>query len=559
MATVSDARKLRTGAKKRTTKEKSKATEHDALTTAEASDWASQHVGYNVTPSNIAYLVNYGLIPPAPTSNGELKVIKDDLVTYYAARNGHREAAFKRQLGQDIDWNLSFEQYKESETTKHVHRLHPYKGKFIPQLVEYFLDSHTDDSKTYPIFAPGDVILDPFCGSGTTLVQANELGMHAVGVDVSQFNAMISNLKLTEVDLAALEEGAAMVTTAIQADELGQRARQFEEALLGELSEFNAVHFPRGKFRMDVRSGTVDEDSYGATKQLEFLWRYYALAAEHGVTQTIPDDADNFMESWYHRSELSEIRAAESCIASIENPSIQEVLRLILSRTVRSCRATTHSDLATLVKPVTETYYCGKHSQICKPLFSILSWWNRYSKDTVKRLTEFAGLRSDTRQYCLTGDSRTLDILEGLKQTAPKLADTARKQGVAGVFSSPPYVGMIDYHEQHAYAYELFGLPRNDDAEIGPLSGGRGKAARDAYVQGIADVLLNCRRVMRDDFDVFLVANDKFGLYPLIAEQAGMEIVKEYRRPVLNRAEGDKGAYGESIFHMKERKLVDVQ
>jgi hypothetical protein len=36
---------------------------------------------------------------------------------------------------------------KEAETTKHIHRLHPYKGKFIPQLVEYFLDDHTDSFK----------------------------------------------------------------------------------------------------------------------------------------------------------------------------------------------------------------------------------------------------------------------------------------------------------------------------------------------------------------------------------------------------------------------------
>ncbi|MGQ9625902.1 MAG: DNA methyltransferase [Anaerolineae bacterium] len=48
----------------------------------------------------------------------------------------------------------------EKERTKHVHRLHPYLGKFIPQLVEIFLRKY---------FRPGDTVYDPFCGSGTAL------------------------------------------------------------------------------------------------------------------------------------------------------------------------------------------------------------------------------------------------------------------------------------------------------------------------------------------------------------------------------------------------------
>ena len=88
-------------------------------------------------------------------------------------------------MGEDLNWTLSFDYLKESERTKHVHRLHPYKGKFIPQLVEYFLDKHVDDFKQEVYFQKGDIVLDPFCGSGTTLVQANELGMR--DIDISAF------------------------------------------------------------------------------------------------------------------------------------------------------------------------------------------------------------------------------------------------------------------------------------------------------------------------------------------------------------------------------------
>ncbi len=62
--------------------------------------------------------------------------------------------------------DLSFSGVREYERTKHVHRLHPYLGKFIPQLVEVFLRYY---------FKKGDSILDPFMGSGTTLIEANVL------------------------------------------------------------------------------------------------------------------------------------------------------------------------------------------------------------------------------------------------------------------------------------------------------------------------------------------------------------------------------------------------
>ncbi len=103
----------------------------------QASNWATEYLGKTVTPSNISYLINYGRIPKVG-ENGIVQVAKDELVKYYSKNS--RELSWKDRLGEDLNWTLSFDQYSESETTKHVHRLHPYKGKFIPQLVEYFLD-----------------------------------------------------------------------------------------------------------------------------------------------------------------------------------------------------------------------------------------------------------------------------------------------------------------------------------------------------------------------------------------------------------------------------------
>ena len=240
-------------------------------------------------------------------------------------------------------------------------------------------------------------------------------------------------------------------------------------------------------------------------------------------------------------------------IKKVENIRTKKILSIILSRTIRSCRATTHSDLATLLEPVTTTYYCTKHGKVCKPLFSILKWWESYCKDTVKRLGDFDKLRTNTAQYCLTGDSRNINIFEGIDNKIPEFGKILREQKIKGIFSSPPYVGLIDYHEQHAYAYDLFGFKRNDELEIGPLYKGQGMEARNSYADGISEVLNNCKRFLAEDYDIFLVANDKYNLYPKIAEKSNMKIVNQYKRPVLNRTEKVKGAYSEIIFHLKEK------
>lgn len=156
----------------------------ELLTIKQASEFASEYLKKNVTTSNISYLVQYGRIKKNRNNSSTL-IDKYDLIRYYESYLGKREIEWKDQLGEDFNWRLSFEHLKEAETTKHVHRLHPYKGKFIPQLVEYFLDDHTDNFKKEFFFNKGDIVLDPFCGCGTTLVQANELCINDIGIGIS--------------------------------------------------------------------------------------------------------------------------------------------------------------------------------------------------------------------------------------------------------------------------------------------------------------------------------------------------------------------------------------
>lgn len=524
----------------------------EKLTLQEASQWASAYLNKKVTLSNISYLVQYGRVRKIKSKNNTF-VLKEDLMKYYGPQNGSsQEKEWKKKLGDDLNWKLSFENYKEKERTKHVHRLHPYKGKFIPQLVEYFLDQHTDEFKKEVFFKPDDIVLDPFCGSGTTLVQANELGIHAVGIDISEFNALISNIKIGKHDTKALVAETQKITKELKKFIQEKENHKFEKELANALNSFNNDFFPSPDFRYKVRQGEINQFQYGAEKIKDFLSVYQELIKKYGI-QIKQDKNETFLDVWYLEPVRKEINFIASLIEKIDNPAVKDIVSLILSRTIRSCRATTHADLGTLTDPVHEPYYCRKHGKICKPLFSSLKWWRRYSGDTFNRISDFEKIRTNTLQHCLVGDARTIDAFEKLKKKNKALADLLFRKKFRGVFSSPPYVGLIDYHEQHAYAYDLLKFERKDDLEIGPLFRGRGQEARESYKKGIAKVLNNTKRFLQEDYDVFLVANDKYGMYPKIAELAGMKIVNQYKRPVMKRVEKNRMAYSETIFHLKEK------
>ncbi|STQ86320.1 site-specific DNA-methyltransferase [Helicobacter muridarum] len=512
------------------------------LTPKQASIWASEYLNKKVTSNNIIYLLNYGKIANHSTDSKINLIDKNELKTYY-------DNTIKSQ--KHLDSPLSFAQYKEAQTTKHIHRIHPYKGKFIPQLVEYFLDSHIDSIKLESCFKKGDIVLDIFAGSGTTLCVANEPGMHSVGVELSSFNTMLCNAKITKYDLKTLETELNRLTKILESYNKNSPIIPFETELNNALSAFNQIHFPNKTFKRQVTLKQIDENHYGKAKQEEFLVIYDALLAKHSIKINIKNQG-SFLEKWYIEPIRKELILLKNEIVKADK-NLQDILCIILSRTARSVRATTHRDLATLLEPITTTYYCKKHGRICKPLFSISKWWKAYAKDTLKRLKEFQALRSDSYTLCLNADSTNVDIVLEIQKQDKTFANLIKSEKIAGIFSSPPYVGLIDYHEQHAYAYDIFDLPRKDNLEIGKLSEGQSKSAQETYTQGIAQALKNAKRFLKEDYNVFLVANDKFNLYPKIAELAGMQIVKKYDRPVLNRSEKDKNRYNESIFHLRER------
>jgi hypothetical protein len=209
-----------------------------------------------------------------------------------------------------------------------------------------------------------------------------------------------------------------------------------------------------------------------------------------------------------------------------------DVLRVVLARAARSARLTTHFDLDFPREPQTEPYWCHKHRRECRPIDHADHFLRRYTLDTLKRLKEFARVRKARAVSVMHGDARELSL--------PRRLDA--------VVTSPPYPGLIDYHEQHRYAYELLGLDDRRTSEIGAAAGGTSRASIAAYVDGIAEVLAACRDALRPSGRVVIVVNDRRNLYPEILERAGLELEQQYQRHVNRRTGRRAGEYYEDVL-----------
>ena len=353
----------------------------------------------------------------------------------------------------DLDLSWSERDLPERVRTKHVHRLHPYLGKFIPQLVEALLSRHV----------PPGRVLDPFAGSGTTLVQALESGYDATGADVAAFNCLLMRVKTREYNPFVLES-------------------ELRDAL-ARLGDFDGAR-PEGP-------------------------------------------VSRFVRDWYAPRAAAELLFFRSLVEDYEHA---DVLRVVLARAARSARRTTHFDLDFPRTPQRSPYWCHKHRRECRPVGEARRFLRRYTLDTLARVREFARARARGREAAvLHGDARELDFGGRFD----------------GVVTSPPYPGLIDYHEQHRYAYELLGLEECRELELGK---GSSRAALAGYVDGIAAVLANVRGSLRRGAPVVIVINDRRELYPEILDRAGLRLEERYQRHVNRRTGRRAGEYFEDVL-----------
>ena len=91
----------------------------------------------------------------------------------------------------DETWN-----FIKADTKEYTHCLHNYPAMMIPQIARELLNRYG---------TPNGWVLDPYCGTGTSLVEASMFGMNGVGCDINPLVRLIATAKTTPISLGALE------------------------------------------------------------------------------------------------------------------------------------------------------------------------------------------------------------------------------------------------------------------------------------------------------------------------------------------------------------------
>jgi site-specific DNA-methyltransferase (cytosine-N4-specific) len=274
------------------------------------------------------------------------------------------------------------------QTRYSVHGIHEYKGKFNPQIVRAVANILSVDE--------GCSILDPFCGSGTSLVEAAYLGCHAVGLDLNPMAVLVANAKI-----AALHASPGSLHSSVRA--IKKRLSKYA----AELSHCEAIS--------DQRLTRVVGEEWQAS---------------------IP--CYGYLSRWFSASVLCQLALIINAIDRLTDSKMRQLFLVILSDIIRDVSLQDPADLRIRRRKSPQPNYPAIH---------------RFLAALEKRTATISAALSavpvtNERQIAFRHDARlSMSSRVGLP-----------KSGFHFVITSPPYATALPYIDTQRLSLCLLGL-----------------------------------------------------------------------------------------------------
>ena len=373
--------------------------------------------------------------------NNKVNVLIDDV-------NRERIAVLSECLS-SVDWTLA-----GRGKFSGVHDFHWYPARFIPQIPAYLVNELT---------VKGDLILDPFCGTGSTQVESLRLMRRSIGVDIHPLAVLISKAKYTFF---------AKNTFTRLHDILHLKLSLY-------LSSFGKLDISGEK---EIWQGNKLDVS--GEKEIWQDHRFLSIASSLSVPDIFLTDR------WYHPRTLLELASIKKAIYEMPDPETKEVREFMdlclvaFFSILKKCSSqkehmsyVADNMIPTILKYEPAPQYFWK--QIAKYILAL----NQLEFE----LQQAFGDIPNTRELAQTivGDAKDLHFIQDGQ--------------IDCIITSPPYQGAIDTTTAHRLtAYWLnFDLLSLKQSEIGARWRRSRKNAFDEYSADLTLVFKEMKRVLK--------------------------------------------------------------
>ena len=149
---------------------------------------------------NIQFIYELGLARLELQSfNPDLKVTNDfrefEIKDNGSSNELRKRLAYFKTIDSDYTDYYYLQKYNQTKSVNQflTHWIYPYKGKFHPQMIRALLNIIK--------VREGEILLDPFVGSGTAVLEAQLMGIHGIGIDISPLCVLLSKVKTESIDV----------------------------------------------------------------------------------------------------------------------------------------------------------------------------------------------------------------------------------------------------------------------------------------------------------------------------------------------------------------------
>jgi SAM-dependent methyltransferase len=313
----------------------------------------------------------------------------------------------------------------EVSTDKLNHNVFRYPAKFHPPIARKLLELVTNEGQT---------VLDPFCGSGTLLVEAATLGRNSVGTDVDPLAVFVSRAKTELSDVAVIAAAAETCAAWLE-------CRRSEDEV-----------------RWGAFTGDIEESDFEIGKAVLYAW--------------IPDIPN--MMHWFRRRVILQLADIRRYVVEHHEGEARRFLELCFASIIRN---SSNADPVPVSGLEVTSHMLAKEAE-----GRAVDPWRLMSRALAKSL-------SATKAFI---EARRPHSTAEVHQADARELDVAVTGQVAAVVTSPPYLTAVDYYRRHTLEMYWLGLTDQRSERLALMARyiGRDRVGGNHFAEKTADARL---------------------------------------------------------------------